>query len=134
MIQFPATFHGFRKTVVGESLLTLSIDESFSKEAAELLGKQTNAMFMVYLEDVAPEDDIKKDSKGVKEKFMIRLHVLLSELSDARVTTPEEEKDRLKRELIAAGVIEKSTKELSVKELARVCSALEETIKHAHGK
>jgi integrase len=63
MIKFPATFHGFRKTVLGESLLTLSIDETFSKEAAELLGKHTNAMFMVYLEDMQPEDNIKEDSK-----------------------------------------------------------------------
>jgi hypothetical protein len=69
----------------------------------------------------------------LKEKFVARMHVLLSDIAELDGKTPEEAKEELKKGLIKEGTIKSSTKELSVKQLAVVCNSLESVIKSKHG-
>ena len=134
MIKFPAQVHGFRRTVTGDNYLTLSVDSSFSNDISEIMQKDSNAMFMVYLEDVKPEDNLQEESKTLKEKFTTRLHVLIAEIAEIDGISPLLAKSEIKMQLLDSGEIKSSTKELSIRQLSKLCASLEQTIKEKkHG-
>lgn len=133
MIKFPAQFHNFRKTTIGDNLVSLSIDRAYSQDVIELVGKEIGTEFIVYLEEVTSETNITEDSVELKTRFRNKMHALISELATLKQTEPKAIKDVIRAKLIEQNVIVKSTSELSLKGYGTACNILDEMIgKHGN--
>ena len=133
LLKFPAQLHAFRKTTLGDNLITFSIDRAYSDQVVDIVRKEIGTEFVVYLEDVTKETNLNEDRVEVRERFVRKMHALLGELSELLGTTKEEEKEHLKEVLKKKGVIKESTKELDLKGLAQACNYLEDKIaKHGN--
>jgi len=128
MINFPGQFYAYRKTVLGDNLITLRVDSIYSKMVMELVETDIGTEFNVLLEDV-----IKKEradaNKDVKERFFGQFHSKIAELADLLNISPEECKKKIKEELRELKMIEVSTKELDIKGLAIACNIIDNLIK-----
>lgn len=125
MIQFPAQYHSYRKTTVGENLIVFSVDSAYSQDILPLIGQQIGTQFVIHLEDVTQDTNLHKDPDALKERFVRKLHVLLAEFSTIKDIKPEEAKKLLKDALKSKNMIETSTKELDLKGLAVACNIVE---------
>lgn len=132
MIKFPAQYHNFRKTTLGENLITFSVDRAYSKDILELVGREIGTQFIVHLEDITQDTSLHKDPDELNVRFTKKLHVLLAEVAEAKDIKPEEAKEMLREELKNRKMIEESTTELDVKGLAIACNIVEEWI-NQHG-
>ena len=132
MIKFPSQFHSYRKTTLGENLITFSVDRAYSKEMVELVGREIGTQFIIHLEDITQDTNLHKDPDELNLRFRKKLHILLAEVAEAENIKPEEAKGMLREELKRRKMIEKSTTELDLKGLAIACNIAEEWInKHA---
>ncbi len=129
MIKFAGQFHNFRKTTVGDNLITFSVDGMYSKDIGELVAMNIGTEFIVHLETVNADSDLNKENVEIKERFVRKLHVLLKDLSVIRESSPEEAKKELKAELKKREMIAVSTTELGIKELAIACKIVQDWIK-----
>lgn len=128
MTKFPAQFHGFRKTIMGENLITFCVDKLYSETLKDLVVKDIGTEFVVHLEDVTSETNLNEDPEELKSRFVKKMHGLLAEYAEIRQISPEETKEDLKNRLKERKMIENSTKELDIKGLAIACSMVEKLI------
>ena len=128
MIKFPAQYHSYRKTTLGENIIQLSVDRAYSQDILELIGKEIGTQFVVHLEDVTQDTNLHRDPDELQVRFMNKLHVLLAELANIKDVKPAKAKEVLRTELKNRKLIEKSTTELDVKGLAIACNIVEEWI------
>lgn len=133
MLKFPAQLHNFRKTTIGDNLITLSIAGDYSDQVVDVVRKKIGTEFIVYLEDVTQTTNLNEDSVELKERFIRKMHVLIGEYAELEPMSKDLAKDLLKKELKSKGLIEKSTKELNIKGLAIACNIVEDWINN-HGK
>ena len=131
MIKFPVQFHGYKKTTLGDTIVSFRIDEMYSDQTLELAGKKIGTEFVIYFEDVTSSTNLNEDNKDVKERFWSKMHALINEFAGMVKKTPEEVKEDLKKTLKEKGLIESSTKELDIKGLAIACNILERYINEA---
>ncbi len=130
MKDIPAQFHSFRKTTLGDNVISFRVDQLYSDTVGELVQAQIGTEYVMKLEEVNAGTVLGESSpKDTEEKFRIRMHVLLGKIAAIRDTTPAVEKKKLKESLIEAGAILESTKELDIKQLANVCNELEAIVK-----
>ena len=125
MIKFPAQYHSFRKTTLGDNLITLVVDSNYSKDISPLVEEKIGTQYIVHLEDVTNETNINNTPRELTDRFQNKLHGLLGELAELKDVKPEEAKKKLKKVLIDKGMIEKSTKELDLKGQAKACAIVE---------
>ena len=125
MIKFPAQYHSFRKTTLGDSLIVFSVDRAYSQSIKELVSTDIGTEYVVHLEDVTSQTNLNEDNKELKERFVNKMHGLLGRVAEERNVEPEKVKDKLKEKLKEIGLIEKSTKELDLKGLAIACNTVE---------
>ena len=130
MIKFPAQYHSFRKTTLGDNLITFCVDGAYSKSISELVEQKIGTEFMLHLEDVTNETNINHTPRELTDRFQNKLHGLLGELAELKGIKPEEAKKKLKKVLIEKGMIEKSTKELDLKGQAKACAIVEKWIEN----
>lgn len=128
MIKFPAQFHSYRKTTMGESLITFSVDRACSKDTMDLVGKEIGTQFILHLEDITQDTSLHKDPDELNNRFVRKLHFLLSEYAEQSGMKPEEAKNQLKETLKDKKLIEKSTTELDIKGLAIACNIVDDWI------
>lgn len=128
LLKFPAQLHNFRKTTIGDNLITFSVDRAYSDQIIDVIRKEIGTEFVIYLEDVTSETNLNEDSVQVRERFVHKMHALLGELAELSGRDKEAEKTSLKKELIKKGLIKESTKELNLKGLGIACNIVEEMI------
>jgi len=128
MIKFPAQFHGYKKTTLGDTIISLRVDELYAEGTLGLAGKKIGTEFVVHLEDVTTDTNIYEDNKDVRDKFWSKMHGLINLYAEMIKETPEFVKDSLKEELKSKNLIKESTKELDIKGLAISCNILERWI------
>ena len=132
MIKFPGQYHSFRKTTLGDNLITFCVDANYSKMISSLVEQKIGTEFMIHLEDVTSETNINNTSFELDEKFVKKLHGLLGEYAELVGIKPEEAKKKLKGQLMRMELISQSTKELDIKGQAIACNLVEKWIKE-HG-
>lgn len=132
MIKFPAQFHNYRKTTLGDNIVSFSIDKSFSKNVVELVEKDIGTEFVVYLENVTSNTNLNEDTDELIVKFRKQMHALLSNLAELKGTTQKDEKDIIREELKKRNLIEESTKELNLKGFAIAINIINQLIEE-HG-
>ena len=130
-MDFPASFHGLRKTVMGETLITLSVDESFTGEIVGLMSMKIGSGLYVRLAEADKKEE--PANNDTKEKFRRTMHAKIRECAEAMDISEEECKNRLKGALKVKGLIKESTTELDLKGYAVACSILDDRLK-AYGK
>ena len=123
-MDFPAYLHNFRKTVMGENIISLSVDSAFSKQITDVLNIENGSRLLVRIE-VADEQKEVPQNNDTKEKFRKTMHVKIREVADSRDKTEKEIKDSLKAILIGKGIIKESTTELDLKGYAIACNLLD---------
>lgn len=128
MIKFAAQLHGFRKTTIGDNIVSFSVDRVYSESIKEIVGEDIGTQYIIHLEAVNTGTNLNVDPVELKDRFVKKLHALLGQLAEAKGTKPEEEKERLRKHLISLKLMEKSTKELDVKGLAIGCNIVEKWI------
>jgi|GEM_PF-3868793 len=126
MIKFPGQFHSYRKTTIGDNIVSFTIDRLYSKSVSELVETDIGTEFIVYLEPTTQETNINEDSNELLEKWRRQLHAQLSELAKKKGTTQKEEKNKLRDILIKKGLIIESTKELNLKGYAVAINIVQE--------
>lgn len=124
-MDFPAYLHNFRKTVMGENIISLSVDSAFSKQITDVLNIENGARLLVRIE-VADEQKEVPQNNDTKEKFRKTMHVKIREVAEHAMVTEKQIKDELKARLISKGLIKESTTELDIKGYAVACNILEE--------
>lgn len=128
MKPFPVQFNRFSKNVMGDNIISFRVDALYSKDISELVAKDIGTEFMCTLieADVAmPEAQASPD---VKERFVRKMHVLISDLAELKGTSAKDEKEELRAMLKEEKLIEKSTTELTLKGYAIACDYLEKQI------
>lgn len=128
MIKFPCQFHGYKKTTLGDTIVSFRIDEMYSDQTLDLAGKKIGTEFVLYFEDVTADTNLNEDNKDVRERFWSKMHVLINQLAGNINQSEEYSKQLIREELKKKGLIEKSTKELDIKGLAIACNILERWI------
>jgi transposase-like protein len=128
LLKFPGQLHAFRKTTLGDNLITFTVDRAYSEQIVDIIKKEIGTEFVVYLEDVTSETNLEEDPKELKERLFSKLHGLLGRLSEISGRTKEQEKTSLKKELIRKEMIKESTTELNIKGLVVACNIVEEMI------
>lgn len=118
MIKFAAQLHGFRKTTIGDNIVSFSVDRIYSDSIKEIVGEEIGTQYIVHLESVNTGTNMNVDPIDLKERFVKKLHALLGQLAEAKGETPKMVKDKLKNYLKLHKIIEESTKELDIKGLA----------------
>jgi len=129
-MQFSAQLHNFRKTTLGDNLITLSVDSVFSKTISELIEKDIGTQFTVTLDEEGVVDE-KSANKDTRERMWGRMHALINDLSEVLGIEPEKAKHLLKIRLKDSGMINLSTTELDIKGIIKACHILDEMIKNA---
>lgn len=132
MIKFPAQLHNFRKVVLGDNIISFSVDRMYSDNIVEVIKNEIGTEFIVYLENVTSETSLNADNIELREKFGRKLHALLKDLASVKKCKPEEVKTVLKQYLKDKKLIKESTTELDLKGLAIACNWTETEIK-IHG-
>ena len=127
-MDFPAYLHNFRKTVMGENIISLSVDSAFSKQITDVLNIENGSRLLVRIE-VADEQKEVPQNNDTKEKFRKTMHVKIRELADKTDKTEDDVKDELREQLIKNDVIKESTKELDIKGYAIACNILDDWMK-----
>lgn len=118
MIKFPGQYRNFRKTTIGENIISFSVDRLYAESIKDLVSTDIGTEFVVYLENVTESTNLNKDNKELRERFVNKMHAQLGELAELKNVKPEKAKDKLKEKLKEMKLIEKSTKELDLKGLA----------------
>lgn len=118
MIKFPGQYYNFRKTTLGENIISFSVDKLYSQSIKELVSTDIGTEFVVHLEEVTDKTNINQDNKEIRERFVNKMHAQLGELAELKDITPKKAKDRLKEHLKEMGLIKESTKELDLKGIA----------------
>lgn len=131
MITFPAQYHSFRKTTLGDNLIVLCVDSNYSKSISGLVEQKIGTEYLVHLEDVTNETNINNTPEELTGKFTKKLHALLGELAELKNVKPDKAKTRLKEHLKKVGMIKESTKELDIKGQAIACNIVEKWIKES---
>ena len=131
MKDIPAQYHSFRKTTLGDNILSFRVDQMYSDTVGELVQAQIGTEYVMKLEKVNTDTVLGGESKNIdtEEKFRRTMHARINELADIREKDREEVKDSLRQELIKRKLIEKSTKELDIKGLAIAVNILDTWIK-----
>src|SRR3990167_9219210 len=96
MIKFPAQYHSYRKTTLGESLITFSVDRMYARDTLELVGAEIGTQFIIHLEDITQDTSLHKDPDELAIRFTKKLHVLLSEYANIKDIKPNKAKDELR--------------------------------------
>lgn len=130
LIKFPGQFHSFRKTTLGDNLITFSVDRAYSQSIKELVSTDIGTEYVVHLEDVTSSTNLNKDNKELKERFMNKMHGLLGQLAEEKGCTPEIAKEKLRSKLREMDLIKKSTTELDLKGLSIACNIVEKWLKN----
>ena len=125
MIKFAAHLHGFRKTTIGDNIVSFSVDRSYSDQIKDIVGEEIGTQYIVHLEQVNTGTNVNVDPIELKERFVKKMHALLGQLAELKVEKPEKTKDRLREHLKELKIIKESTKELDIKGLAVSCNILE---------
>ena len=124
-MDFPAYLHNFRKTVMGENIISLSVDSAFSKQITDVLNIENGSRLLVRIE-VADEQKEVPQNNDTKEKFRKTMHVKIREVAERDGKTEKEVKDDLKTTLSEMKLIKSSTTELDIKGYAIACNLLDE--------
>mgnify|MGYP001575661219 FL=1 len=124
-MDFPAYLHNFRKTVMGENIISLSVDSAFSKQITDVLNIENGSRLLVRIE-VADEEKEVAQNNDTKEKFRKTMHVKIREAATKTGLTEKEIKDGLKLRLRQKNLIKESTTELDIKGYAIACNILDE--------
>lgn len=132
MIKFPAQYHSFRKTTLGDNLITLLVDGDYSKSISELVEQKIGTQYVIHLEDVTQDTNLHKDPDDLLIRFRNKLHVMIAEYATMRDLKPDKVKDELRKVMINKKLMVKSTTELDIKGLAVACNVVEEWI-NKHG-
>ena len=125
-MHFPAQIHNFRKTVIGDNIIALSIDKAFSKDIVEIIEIDPGTQVMVTME-VVPEKE--PEQNDVLEKFRKKMHVKIREVAEVKRSSEESVKEQLKKQLQMHKLIETSTTELTIKGYVAACAILDEWLK-----
>lgn len=125
MIKFPCQFHGYKKTTLGDTIISLRVDELYADGTLELAGKKIGTEFVLHLEDVTNDTNIYENNKDVRDKFWSKMHGLINLIAEMRKTSPEDIKNKLRDELREKNLLKDSTTELDIKGLAIACNILE---------
>lgn len=122
MKDIPAQFHSFRKTTLGDNLITFRVDEMYSASLDELLRERINTEFVMKLEKVDANTvlgGVVGQNTDTRDKFFKQLHAKIREYQEREGTKTEEEvKLQLKEAMQKRGISYDSTRELGIKELA----------------
>lgn len=124
---FPAQIHNFRKTVIGDNIIALSIDKAFSKDIVEIMEIDPGTQVMVTMEVVTDKEP--EQNTDVLEKFRKKMHLKIREVAAIKHSPEERVKNELKVQLKRHKLIETSTTELTIKGYVAACAILDEWLK-----
>ncbi len=129
-IEFPGQYHNFRKTTIGDNIVSFFVDRSQSQQIKELVTEEIGTEYMITLVPTSANNSTQDgDPKELTQRFMNKLHGLLGEYAQKEgLRNVEEAKRKLKEHLIETRMINKSTKELDIRGLAKSCRIVEEWI------
>ena len=131
MKDIPAQYHSFRKTTLGDNIISFRVDQMYSDTVGELVQAQIGTEYIMRLEDVTTGVVLggEQKTKDTKGRFWSKMHSLIGEIAEKRNTAKEDIKEELRDWLILRKHIVKSTKELDIKGLAVACNILEKWLK-----
>ena len=128
-MDFIAYLHGFRKTVMGENIISLSVDSTFSKSISDVMEIDAGVPLIVRIEIKDIEEKEPQKNQDTKDKFRKTMHVKIRKVAEKKNNTEDDVKDQLKKKLIEKKIIEKSTTELDIKGYAIACNILDDWLK-----
>lgn len=121
MILLPLQYDTHRgPDAIGQHKLTFTMDESITNDFNPMQIKK-GTQFLVALIEVnsGEHDDFAQETADeTKERFWKQFHALITDIAKMRNITQDEYKDEIRSMLIKSGRIEKSTKELTLEDLA----------------
>lgn len=129
MIRFPGQFHSFRKTTLGDNVISFSVDRLYSQEIKELVSTDIGTEFVVHLEDVTTSTNLNEDNKELKDRFRNKMHAHIADFAELKDISALEAKNALREELKERKLINKSTTELDLKGLAIANNIIESWLK-----
>ena len=132
MIKLPVQFHSSRRTTIGDNLLVLLIPEGYIEEFQALTKNKVGTQFIAHFEEVDENSSMNKPT-DLEEKEIAKMHALLGQLADIKGTDMETQKEKLREELRKRGVIDKSTKELKLKDRIVAVNIVAQWINEANG-
>ena len=106
---------------VGQHKLIFTMDESINHGEFNPLSLKKGTQFLVMMieaDSTEANEFINESKDETLNRFRRQMHAIIGEIADAKGTTPEKEKERVKTKLIAEGHIENSTMELDIEGLA----------------
>jgi hypothetical protein len=112
---FPASFHGLRKTVMGETLITVSVDRLFVDQIKDLMALDVGSGLYVRMSEAGDSEDEEKKNANVYQKFQRSMHALIRDVAESEGVQEDDVKNRLKTLLKSEGRIKESTTELDLK-------------------
>jgi len=97
------------------------MDESINHGEFNPMSIRKGTQFLVMMIDIAEEPDfVAETAEETLTRFRKHMFALMSDVAAKNGTTVEIEKEKLKSNLILNGVINKSTTELTLNELAAI--------------
>ena len=132
VIQFPAQFHNYRGTTLGDTLIGLRVDKIYAEKTKDLVGKMGHE-YMVVLIDVTGVEVDDNTPDPLKGRFMKKLHVMIAEYAELIEQDPEVTKGVVRQLMIDQKLIEKSTSEADYKGLAQACNIVQQLIGKENG-
>ena len=116
MNDIPAQYHAFRKTTLGDNIISFRVDQMYSNTVGELVQADIGTEYIMRLEKVST--DMPTQKTDTKDNFFRQLHAKMREYGERGGLDESEVKSVLKELMQKRGVKFESTKELGIKDLA----------------
>lgn len=120
MKEIPAQYHSFRKTTLGDNLVTFRVDQMYSNTLRDLIEQQIGTEFKMSLEkvDVGTILGGSATNDDTEQKFFRQLRAKMREYGEKTGENEEEVKSKLLSALSKRRIDIDSTTELDIKGLA----------------
>lgn len=128
MKDIPAQYHSFRKTTMGDNILSFRVDQMYSDTIAELVQAQIGTEYVMKLEKVDVNTVLGgsvSSEDPTLERFRRQLYAKCRDYEERAGVTEKEVKSKLLAALSKRNIVVESRKELDIKQLAIAISTVD---------